>query len=216
MGFFKLDEGATGASSRWRGRVWSALGDSNTEDNFRAEKKYVGYASERMGCILNNYGYSGYGYLDKGDGKSLYLKIPQMATNSDLITVLAGGNDVGYVHNNTIPLGALGDTNPKTSFYGAVDRTFSDLVEKYPDRTIAVITQMKRGEGKEATISSMVKAVKDTAFKYGFPVLDLFNEGNIHAYNSAYINACMPDGVHLNDKGSELVSWKVQSFINSL
>ena len=217
MGYFTIGGAGSGSSSsRWSGKTWNALGDSNTEDNFRADKKYLDYIATRINCITNNYGYSGYGYLDKGDGKNVYSKIEQMDPGADLITVLAGGNDVGYVHNSTIPLGNFGDSDPSQSFYGALDHTIKMLVDKYPTKTVAALSQVKRGEGREETIQSMVKALKDVCGKYGVPVLDLYNGGNIHAYNSEYISQCMPHGVHLNDLGSELISWKIQSFIEGL
>lgn len=218
MGYFNVGgiNNVSSRSSRWNGKKWTVLGDSNTEDNFQAAVKYHGFIAARIGCEIENHGYSGFGYLDKGNEKYVASKIPEMDSDADLITVLAGGNDVNHMKNEWLPIGNLGDNDPTVSFYGAIDYTIDSLIKKYPTKTVAAISQFKRGEGQEEVIQSMVKALKDVCGKYGVPVLDLYNGGNVHAYNATYRNECMPDGVHLNDKGSELLSWKIQSFIESL
>jgi lysophospholipase L1-like esterase len=139
----------TPTSSKWNGKTWNAIGDSITEVNFRANKRYHDYIKESIGCTVNNYGISGTGYFTpsaSGGTNAIYQRISSLPS-ADLVTVFAGTNDWGQV-GKTLVLGALGDTNGANSFYGAVDSTLSQLIAKYPSNTqIAVFTPIVRSAG---------------------------------------------------------------------
>lgn len=202
--------------SKWTGKIWNVIGDSNTEWNVKANKKYHDYIKDKINCTVNNYGLSGSGYLD-AFATPFYQRLNELDPNADLITVLGGGNNVVGIKNGTTALGTFGDTNPATSYYGALDYTFKALVEKYPSKTVACLSQFKRQDQTQVpTIELMVEALHKVCGKYGIPLLDLYNHGNVHAYNDDYLQLCMPDGVHLNDLGSQLIADKILSFINSL
>ena len=74
-------------------------------------------------------------------------------------------------------------------------------------------------------MGQLAKATKDIARLFGFPVLDLYNESNLHPWikaNNTYYFAYQNDGVsngdglHPNDKGQRVIADKIKHFINSL
>lgn len=201
------------ASSKWNGKLWEALGDSNTElNNGTAQKKYTDIIQEKTGCIVKNRGSGGRGW---GSPNNFYDNLNQLDDNADLITVLGGGND--YAHG--VPLGTLGDTTRET-FYGAVYVTLSTLINRYPLKTIAVIGQMRRGSevanSEGVTVEQYADATYEVCKKLSIPFLDLYHHGNLYPWNSTFLTSCIPDGVHLNDLGQKIITSKIQTFLESL
>lgn len=205
-----------------KGKKWVIDGDSNSEVNATATKKYHDLIVENTGVLVSNYAKSGSGYLPYNpDGtvrQPIHTRISSYIAEADYITILAGGNNVSDIHSGTYPLGQLGDTNQNATYYGALDYTFKTLIAKYPTKKIGALSQFKRGNhvDKEQTIQNMVKALKDVCGYYGIPVLDLYNGGNIHAQNADFVAQVMPDNVHINNKGHELIATKIQTFLESL
>ncbi|WP_246309273.1 SGNH/GDSL hydrolase family protein [Paenibacillus alginolyticus] len=215
-----------GAISKWLNKTWNAVGDSITEHNARTTKNYQDYIKDRVtGLTVNNYGVSGTGWFTpsgSGGTNQIFNRIAAMNASADLITVFAGTNDVASV-GKAFVLGAYGDTDQTTSFYGAVDYTIKQLVIKYPTKTIAVFTPLQRdiastayGVVTEANMIAVADAIIKVAGRYSIPVLDLYRFGNMYPWNANFKTAMMPDGLHPNDAGHVAIADKILSFINTL
>ncbi|MBS4178153.1 SGNH/GDSL hydrolase family protein [Lederbergia citrea] len=201
--------------SKWDGKTWVVFGDSNSKDG-DAMPKYHHIISSQHNITLYNYAVSG-GKWGQDPHLSIDSQIDNAISEADLITFMAGGNDVVSIASGDLPLGTFGDTEMGATYYGCLDYTIGRIIAKYPTKIIGAMSQMKRGEGKEELLQAMVKALKDVCGKYGIPVLDLYNGGNIHAYNQTFLSTYMPDGVHLNALAHEkILAPKVFSFIESL
>jgi len=204
------------------GLKWIVEGDSNSEYNGTAVNKYHDTIAQRTGIIVENHAQSGSGYLPYNPGdytrQPMYERIPDYSVDADIITALGGGNNVSDLYNGVYPLGTLGDTDPNGSFYGALDNYFKLVIAKYPTKKIAALSQFKRGnhEAKEDLLQNMVRALKEVCGYHGIPVLDLYNGGNIHAHNADFVAQVMPDNVHINDIGHDLIADKIQTFLESL
>lgn len=215
-----------GFVSKWSGKTWNAIGDSITEHNAKTNKNYHDYIAAKIGCKVNNYGISGTGWRTPNSTNTqpaIYNRISSLAANADLITVFAGTNDWGEVY-TTMTLGAFGDTAPATSFYGAVDNTISQLVTKYPTKTIAVFTPIQRSDAwynlqhgtSGVSMQQVADAIITVANKYNIPVLDLYRQGNMYAQNTTFQTMMMPDGLHPNDAGHVALADKILAFLNTL
>jgi lysophospholipase L1-like esterase len=207
--------------SKWKNKVWSVIGDSITEVNAKTTKNYHGYIKDKINCTVNNYGLSGTGWIvPYTTGPAFYNRTSNVDINSDLITVFGGTNDWGRTDANTFPFGALGDTTSAT-FYGAVDLTLSNLINRFPTKMIAVILPLPRVGGYSAnsrgeTLDQYANAIKEVANKYCIPVLDLYRESNFYVRNSTFNSTFMPDGLHPNDAGHQLIADKILAFLNAL
>lgn len=215
----------TPTQSKWIGKTWNAIGDSITEHNSKTTKNYQDYIASKIGCTVNNYGVSGTGWFtpsSSGGTDVIYNRISGFSSNADLITVFAGTNDVANV-GKTFVLGSYGDTDQNASFYGALDYTLKQLINKYPTKTIAVFTPLPRdyasttfGTVTETNMIAAVDAIIKVTGRYSIPVLDLYRFGNMYPFNSTFKTAIMPDGLHPNDAGHQVLADKILSFLNTL
>lgn len=224
------------SSSKWAGKVWNVVGDSITEHNFRTTKNYQDYIAENIGCTVNNYGISGTGWFtasSSGGTNAIYQRVSSLNVNADLITVFAGTNDWGQV-GKTLVLGSFGDTNGANSFYGAVDSALSQLISKYPTKTIAVFTPIPRSNAwfdvansAGVTLTQISDAIIQVCKKYSIPCLDLYRNSGLFPWNatakstyfsppSGTIDVPNGDGLHPNDAGHQILASKVLSFLNTL
>jgi lysophospholipase L1-like esterase len=230
MTWEKLSSGTSGTpttlTSKWAGKSWYAVGDSITEVNSRTTTNYHKYIADAIGMTVTNYGKSGTGYFNSTTN-TFWERVATMGTSADLITVFGGTNDWNNI-GKTLVLGSFGDTDGAASFYGAVDKTFSNLVAKYPTATIAAFTPLPRSDAFNTanvttgiTLKQVADAIKEVAAKYSIPVLDLYRNSGFFPWNAtnnaAYFNAGSGgDGLHPNTAGHKRIADQVLSFLNSL
>ncbi|MFE8095828.1 SGNH/GDSL hydrolase family protein, partial [Bacillus toyonensis] len=163
-----------------------------------------------------------------GTGRPIYERISAMDPNLDLITVFAGTNDWGET-GKPLVLGQFGDTDPAASLYGAVDNVFSQLINKYPTKTIAAFTPLPRGDafnapnGSGISLEQVADAIIKVAKKYSVPVLDLYRISSLFPWNDTanefYFKAVgQPSGdrLHPNDAGHQILADKILAFLNTL
>lgn len=195
------------SSSQWQGKKWTVIGDSNTEANAYGtdQTKYHGLLAVEKGMTsVQNLGKSGSGWFNtwKTGYEAYYKRLSAIDTDADLITLLGGGNDYAETEKPLV-LGALGDTDPVATFYGAIDNTLSTLIELRPNAKIAVISQFRRNVGTPTNekLENMVKAQREVCEKYGIPFLDLYHQANMYPWLTWWRSRYMTDGVHLNEQG---------------
>lgn len=151
------------------------------------------------------------------------MRADEMQNNTDIVVVFGGTNDYGH---GDAPLGKFSDRTQHT-FYGACHELFQKLTNKYPESIIVVMTPLHRvdelnprGEGNKkidvGTLSVYVDIIKEVARYYSLPVCDLYaNSGlqpNIDVIREKYV----PDGLHPNDKGNEIIADRLGEFLISL
>ena len=216
-----------------KGKTAIFLGDSITEGAGTSceENRYYNILKRR--CELNEvvgYGVGGTriaiqskpSEVERYD-RHFSLRADEMQKNADIVVVFGGTNDYGH---GDAPLGEFSDRTPYT-FYGACHELFQKLINKYSESTIVVVTPLHRvdemnlrGEGFKQTevapLSVYVDIIKEVARYYSLPVCDLYaNSGmqpNIPIIKEKYI----PDGLHPNDKGNEIIADRLGSFLINL
>ena len=200
----------------------SVTGGVNTIENF------VDKLQKKMGIpTINNYGHSGsiLGNYTGTDTESFVTRYSGMEANADLIVVFGGTND--YQSSSSV-LGIMTD-RVATTFYGALHVLYSGLKTKYPTSTIVAITPLKRNrDGVELSpeysyhgslkLIDYVNAIKLVAEYYSIPVLDLYNKSGIYPYPYActQVTTLIPDGLHPNEAGHEIITRMLSSYLNTL
>lgn len=207
----------------WSGASSVFVGDSITY-GASTTKTYHAYLKETMqlGTVTPK-GISGSCYSAKSDyGASntplinRYQDIPQ---NQDLIVIFMGTNDYGH----ETPLGAPEDSSD-VSFYGALNAILPAVKAAHPNSQLVVMTPLHRygfgtsritGEaftydnlpnGVNAKLSDYIDAIKTVCQKNDIPVIDLFTLFPLNPTDEQVRNEYMPDGLHPNAKGHEILA----------
>lgn len=133
-----------------------------------------------------------------------------------LTTAVVSGDLAGFNNLSLTPI----------SFYSGVDNVLGRLISNYPLVKKVVFTPLRRNynlrtdEGltntRGETLEQYANAIIEIARKYGIPVLDLYHIGELYPYNSTVVSTYMPDGLHPNEAGHQLISKKILSFFNTL
>jgi lysophospholipase L1-like esterase len=212
-------------TSKWVGKNWSLIGDSITEfASNRSTKNYYQYISDSLGGMtITNVARGGTGYFTMyGSSPTFSNRVGVTDIASDLITVFGGTNDWA---NPSCPLGVMGDTDGSISLYGAIYTTINSLITRFPTKTIAVFTPLPRNDGTNTPwmansqgykLSDVADAVINVANHFSIPVLDLYRKSNMYPWNTSFETALMPDGLHPNAAGHQILADKILSFLNTL
>lgn len=210
---------------RWMGATWNVVGDSITQGNEYATE------AKRLLSIgqVNNHGINGtcLASVSDADTESMAYRVKEIDNTADLVTIFGGTNDWGSTKGGK-PLGAMGDTDPKT-VYGAIDSIITTVLTNNPKAKLAFITPLQRnyiGEGttrrgwSETTINDqgiylieVVDAIMEVCNRYAVPVLDLYRNSGITDLNK---QQWLADGLHPNQAGYQLIGKQIASFLHTL
>ena len=209
----------------WYGKVCNCIGDSITyglDPNSPSERLVNPYPSQlRDLCgfvTVNNYGISSSTVATKSSDSNwnaqrnpMVLRYKQMV-DADVITFLGGINDFWL----NVPLGTLGSTDTDT-FYGALNVLFRGLVTKYPTKPILAMTILdykNATNGNGNTLVQFRQAVKDVCAYYSIPVFDLGIEVGFSTRVESQVTALIPDKLHPNQSGVDIMARKISKCIN--
>ena len=120
----------------------------------------------------------------------------------------------------------MSDRTPDT-FYGALHTLYTSLIEKFPESPIIVLTPLHRlnednprGDGNKlqdvGTLKTYVEIIREVAEYYSLPVLDLYKDGGLQPKVPVIQQKYVPDGLHPNDAGHEILARKIAKFIETL
>lgn len=216
-----------------RGKTAIFLGDSITEGigTSSEENIYYNVIKKKYGLVeATGYGVSGTRFAiqsvpSENESYDQYfsLRADEMQNTADIIVVFGGTNDYGH---GDAPLGEFSDETPYT-FYGACHELFRKLIIKYPESIIVVVTPLHRvgemnvrGEGGKQTdvapLSVYVDIIKEVARYYSLPVCDLYANSGMQPNLSVIKEKYVPDGLHPNDKGNEVIADRLGEFLKNL
>ena len=143
----------------------------------------------------------------------------EMKKDADIVVVFGGTNDYGHA---TIPLGTM-DNEDITTFYGGMHHLCKYLIKEYVGKTIVFMTPIHRLEENadpnnetSRPLICFIKAIREVCEYYSIPVLDLYKESGMHGNVWAWCEKYMPDGLHPNDLGHEIIASKLQKFLERL
>ncbi|MCH7318661.1 GDSL-type esterase/lipase family protein [Acinetobacter sp. ANC 5659] len=221
----KLNGSSIAASTlnKLTGKIWTTIGDSITEPNFRASKNYHDYISEDVGGMtIYNRGVSGSGFWNR-------LNVADTITEQpNLITLFWGVNDFG----KNFPLGDFLSTDTET-LSGRMNYVINSLITKFPLTKIAILTPLPTLTqwGSNAAPNNLGFTLKDIcdmlvkyAKHYSLPVLNQYEASSlpvwVQAANEYYFTADdgqhPPDGLHPNAAGQRVMADKIKGFLESI
>ena len=203
------------------GKKIIAYGDSITSNG-----QYLRYAERKIGVTIKNAGISSTTMTPSsnpatnGDLLTSFNGTCPDLSKYDIVTIAHGTNDLS----SSVPIGEIGlitdkilDTN---TFYGAYRKVIETIIKNYPHIRIVLCTPIHKyttHEANEAVANSAghilkdyVDAIHNLANMYSLIVCDMYKDCGINYLN---YTTYMPDGVHPNDYGGELMG---KCYINSL
>lgn len=213
-----------------KGTKINFLGDSITEGagTSSPDRMFTMLIEREYGAICQNYGIGGTRIArqktpteEKWD-RDFISRVPEMDNDADIVVVFGGTNDFGH---GDAPLGTMSDRTPYT-FYGALHCLYTALTEKYPDVPVVILTPLHRlnedspkGDNKPepvGTLKEYVNIIREVAEYYSFPVLDLYKESGLQPKVPLIQQKYVPDGLHPNDAGNEILAHKIARFLETL
>lgn len=209
-----------------KGKRINFLGDSITAGvgTSSEECRFVNlFLSEAEAAEARNYGISGTRLANQTDREhdtmdnSYSERLHTMEQEADIVVVFGGTNDYGH---GDAPFGTSADRTPDT-YCGACHYILSELIKKYPEALIVVMTPIHRENewnpsmGNGLPLKSYVDALKEAAEYYSVPVLDLYAMGGIYPDIPEQKAAFCPDGLHPNDAGNRLIFQRLRAFIEN-
>lgn len=196
-------------------------GDGNNPNCF------VHRIARMTGAVCNNYGVAGTRIAPQYEPSEVprrdldfIRRLEEMESNADIIVVFGGTNDFGH---GDAPFGTDADKTDKT-FCGAVKVLYHKLLSRFPNALILILTPMHRcgednvlGEGNKKVpgkpLKAYVEQIRKTASAFGLPILDLYNEPALDPNDDAVRKHCIPDGLHPNGAGHEIIANKILAFL---
>ncbi|NLL76543.1 MAG: SGNH/GDSL hydrolase family protein [Clostridiales bacterium] len=202
----------------------ACLGDSLTAgDNLNSLEDYRKYSYPSvLKNVLNvqevyNLGIGGSSYGRYWD-KAFVERYKEIPKDSDIIIVMGGTND-GFAA-SLEELGNIEEKKPRT-FYGDVDELMRGLKEDYPDAKIIFVTPLPNVlhdylmSQRDYLLPQnvFVNAIVELAAEYGIDVIDLYNSNMLDTHDAQIISTYMPDGVHGNPGGYQILAEHIASEI---
>lgn len=196
-------------SSKWKGKKVNFLGDSITEGVYipTVTKTYPMFLQEKLGLAqARNYGEGGT-MISDGD-RAFYKRYNEMDNDADLIVVFGGTNDYSM---STKPFGEIGSYS-ENDFCGCVRNLLDGLIEKYMGKKIVVLLPIHRindylpNPTTQLTLHEYRNAIKEIANYLGIAVIDVGSESGLHGHNDAFCKRYIPDYLHPNQDGMEILA----------
>jgi len=216
-----------------QGLTINFLGDSITEGvsvEDIANNRYDNILKTRCGLKeVRNYGVGGtriaHQFRPSAEARwdlNFCGRAEKMNPEADVVVVFGGTNDYGH---GDAPLGSFEDRTPDT-FYGACHYLFSGLVRKYLGKPIVIMTPLHRINeleipdikmpGDFGDLKTYTNIIREVAEFYSLPVLDLFATSGLQPGIKEIQETYIPDGLHPNDKGNEVIAHKLRLFLESI
>ena len=204
------------------GKQWCCMGDSLT-NGVSTTVPYHRWIEERTGITAYNFGMSSTAITKDtaSVNHNMATRYLEMFDDVDYVTVFGGTND----HGRNLPIGQWGDATELT-LYGAMKILCEGLINKYIGKKIGFLLPCPKCTTKDDVTTDYsypsesfmpyVECIKDVCARYSIPVLDLYTQSGLHPSIEDYRTAYMPDGLHPNSEGSELLSYRIQAFLESL
>ena len=199
----------------FKGKKVAIIGDSTIERNSTAVNKWYDNIGALTGLEVVNLGISGSGYKNPaGNNKAYYERLNSIPADVDAVIIFGSGNDNQYT-------AGLVTDNTTDTVLGCVNKTITDLITLYPLKKIGVITAYPWASWKPSTDNNMqtiADGIVQICKNESIPCLDLYHESNLRPWitdnnNEYFANS---DGVHANDKGHEILTPIMLSFLKKI
>jgi lysophospholipase L1-like esterase len=222
-GWTKQPTSSTGTTTpKYTGKKWVVVGDSLTEANTRATKRYHDYVAEELGFTVVNMGKSGTGYkagYAQTPDASISNRILSVPTDASVVTIFGSGNDLNYT------LGVSTDTDiTMDTLCAYINTTLDRYYSILPTVPIGIITPCPWETYPNTTAGNKMelyaKAIVDIGKRRSIPVLDLYNESNLRPWDANFKTLMYSrdsgGGTHPDENGHKVLAPKFREFIQKL
>ena len=208
------------AGFKWIGKKWVCIGDSLTEVNTTAKKRYHDFVAENTGISVVNLGVSGTGYMNGGSGGNnpFRARVSSIPLDADVITIFGSFNDLG----NDFPIGTKTDTGTST-VGGCINTTLDDICTRITLANIGIVTPTPWANAYplDANTSGQayVQLLKDICYARGIPCLDLNHCSQLRPWDASFKAVAYSNdntGVHPDENGHRLIAPKFETFLDEL
>lgn len=212
-------------TAKWYGLKWTAMGDSLTEYNFRAQKNYIEYIAEKTGLMPTNLGVSGTGYRRGiNNNNSFYNRVSTIPSDCDALTIFGSLNDLG----DDQTIGTIDDTISDDTVFGYVNATIDAIYSQKPTINIGIISPTPWKDSKPWSetdaATQYANGLKQICYRRGIPFLDLYHCSNLRPWDATARNLFykndIVDGVnagcHPDSDGHKMIATKIEAFLSSL
>ena len=132
------------------------------------------------------------------------LRAQVMPKDVDIVVIFGGTNDFG--HGDAL----FGDTNSEDdyTFNGAINNLINQIKQDCPNSDIVFLTPLHRFDedrcvnGTGYILKDYCEAIIGATKRHNIYLIDLFNELYINPHDPNLV----PDGLHLNDTGHEILA----------
>lgn len=196
-----------------KGKTINVIGDSYVRNHRRPyQESWHALVAERHGMTYNNYGRNGgcvaFDRTSEGFGPSLMVRYKEMSPEADIVIIIAGHNDAGFVKHNADSL---------VMFRDSLDLLLTEIEEQCPKAVIGYVTPWYVGRDGFVEVCETIRTV---CKKHGVPVLDNYSEECIIKVRDAEFRKKYFQGpndtAHLTAEGHELFYPLGESFVKSL
>ena len=214
-----------------KGKKINVLGDSITEGcgTSAPEKKFTELLARSTGALVRNYGIGGTRIAaqltpsaEPRFDRYFASRVDEMDPDADAVVVFGGTNDFGH---GDAPLGKPDSRDPFT-FNGALNLLCEELQTRYPAAVLVFLTPLHRcseddeinefGIRNQTDLAGYCRLIREAAARYGIPFLDLFAVSGLQPKCEGIRERFMPDGLHPNDAGHEILARKLEAFLRQL
>lgn len=215
---------SSGVSDR-SDQTWFVFGDSISQSPSDGLDKYYNYIANRTGLNVISYAVGGSGYYKgssvntSGNNNIIYQinNLPSNAVTPDIVSMMGGVNEAG--------LGVMGDiddpaSKTPTTLASAFKQCLDDAITKWSTATIFVILPPRSTRYNSISASNGLNVwcelQKNICRIYNIPCLDIQFDGGFIPYNADFAAKYYSDGTHLNADGHELLSYKIEEFMDKI
>ena len=201
-------------------KKWYCLGDSLTEVNSAATKRYYDYVHEWTGIQFTVDGIGGSGYARRHEyNEAFYNRIADIPNNTSVVTIFGSLND----GDAGMSLGNADDSG-FTTVAGYINNTLESFVNDHPLMPIGIIAPTP-WLGQSATSNNAfgrqyTELLHEICMRRGLPFLDLFYASGLNPENTqqrlAQYSRDPVYGQHPSEYGHQMIAPKFNEFLKKL
>lgn len=182
-----------GDNKEWDGVVVVNCGDSLTDPEINADRKYPDLIAEKQGNTVVNMGKGGTGYWrGHEDGNAFYQRMATIPANADVVTVFGSIND-WRIYNEGVEIGTASDTIEAGTLAGYINECVNVIQDKAPYAQIALITAMPYHGIREDIQESLANIIVEVARYRKIKCLDLYHESGFRVDDPTFATVYCTD-----------------------
>ena len=205
---------------KYAGKKWTVLGDSISANG---SNRYHDRIAQNLGMTVTNLSAGGRMYTTDGteniSGSILVEQVPNIPTDTDFVTVMAGTNDALRAASLRLPNGEKTDTGFET-LSGCVYETIKAILTANPSISVGVILPIPRCDSasSNACLVEVSETIKAVCEYYSIPCFDLTKHSGLLGLMNADTTAATytDSGIHINETGHAIIARALEPWLKTL